>query len=225
MLITDDDKPNIARHSLELIRDNVSKLLDKAVQDQTNLNLHGGIFWTLTARRIQFDYTRINRPIAGYRRTLINGLSANHFTPAEAHDVVTMLDSLERTSGALLEGARRRLTDGNTFTIPDDDPQAIDIIESLLTQEIHGDEPVISRLRDVTSDPFPALYSREEFLELEGFYAGQSEVIAALAAAHNQFSGRMTTETRERQQALLAKLKRNLRRINDMLDNALLMDA
>lgn len=224
MFITESDKRMMARHSLAMIRDTISDLLDKAVKDETDFKLHGGVTWKLTARRMLFDYSRIDRASDGYRRVIEKGLSKGYFSHTEVIDVVLMLVEFARVVNALVKGARSALKDGQALTaLADDDSEAPEFIGEMISQEQHGDEMVIERLKDVIADPLSVLYSRMEFAELQGFYEDQPRVIAELGAAHKHFRDRMPMASRTTQQSQLAKLKRNHSRILRMLDKVFLM--
>jgi hypothetical protein len=224
MFLTEDDRRTLYRHSLIQMRESVEGLLDNAVRHETDMKLHGGVFWKLTARRMLFDYARIGAAVEAYRASLEGGLRDGHVLPEDSRDVYAMMDAFGRVSDTILAGARRGLKSGKTLaSVAEEDPGAPGVIGKMVGQELEGDANVIDRLKDVTSDAFPALYSREEFLDLQGFYEEQPGVIAELAAANKRFRAKMPEHMRKEQQASIAKLKRNHARIMRMLDKAFLM--
>lgn len=224
MFLTETDRRNLYRHSLANMRASVEKYLDKAVRHETEMRLHGGVFWRLTGRRMSFDYERIEDAVAAYGESVAQGMRDGHLMLEESRDVLVMLESFREISGRLLKSVRRAMTSGKTLaSLGVDDPRSPTIVGNLMRQELEGDANVIDRLKDVTGDAFPALYSRKEFLELAGLYEDQQTVIAELADAHKRFKATMPEAMRKEQKAMLAKLKRNHARIMRMLDKAFLM--
>lgn len=201
------------------LKDAVSGILDKAVQDSAELHAAGGT-WKLTARRMAFDYDRIQSTVEGMRDAVMRGIDRGELQPPHSTELLHTLAVLLNCIRALMAEARRGIEHGGDLSFfRAGSEEGRKILGSLLGQELTADDVIKARLEEVMEDDFPALYRPDEFIGMKAFYDEQNGVLEELGSQARRLSGGQGISRSDK--VKLDKLKRNVIWIRKRVGRAL----
>ncbi len=206
-----------------MVREEVERLLARAVDDLAALTIREGRMWRLTARRMGWDYCAVARTAEGFGRQAEDWLAASDLSREQALALKGSVDELKVAVRRVLEACERGVREGDGFEVfADGDGEGYGVLLGLLDQEMAGDRVVTAFLREVVGDGIPFLHSRLEFEDVKAFYRRQAAIIAELSRAEQRLrpKGMMRTAS---MRAKLAALRRREKCIGRLVEGALAM--